>query len=254
MVVGDGYYLDDETGTEAPNGGGYDLYALPSGKRTGHVRTDDLGPFGVAFIDARTLAVALTAPTHLDVYDVATGKRVHRLASGLTTSNLLARYSIDRTPDGKSVLAAGEDGSVVEIETAATGRARTFHLSDGRMAAATRVDRNMVSMGADLQLQLTDQPSGRLVGPLTTIHRELGNGRLVRPFSLTDFDPGWGAVVPLPSGRVLVSDGTKDVYEVSITPDEWLQEGCAVVGRNLTKAEWKKYMGTRPYHRTCGAT
>ena len=34
-------------------------------------------------------------------------------------------------------------------------------------------------------------------------------------------------------------------------PDRWLREICAIVGRDLTRAEWERYLPDRPYAATC---
>jgi hypothetical protein len=31
----------------------------------------------------------------------------------------------------------------------------------------------------------------------------------------------------------------------------WLHEACAIVGRDLTEAEWNSYLPDRPYDETC---
>jgi hypothetical protein len=39
-----------------------------------------------------------------------------------------------------------------------------------------------------------------------------------------------------------------------LDPHHWLGAACAIAGRNLTRAEWNRYLGAlRPYHRTCRA-
>lgn len=55
-----------------------------------------------------------------------------------------------------------------------------------------------------------------------------------------------------PDGRQLLSSGTDGSIHLWTVPSESLAlEICAVVGRNLTHAEWRQYFPTEPYRRTC---
>jgi hypothetical protein len=37
----------------------------------------------------------------------------------------------------------------------------------------------------------------------------------------------------------------------SADPAVWLEDACAVVGRDLSRAEWRRYLPDRPYRPTC---
>ena len=53
-------------------------------------------------------------------------------------------------------------------------------------------------------------------------------------------------------GRTLYSsslDGTLRAWDVA--PDAWRAEACEIVGRNLTQAEWARYLPEEPYRVTC---
>jgi WD40 repeat protein len=66
-------------------------------------------------------------------------------------------------------------------------------------------------------------------------------------------DPGqWGNAAYTPDGsRLVVSyeDGTGDVWPTSLAA--WEQHVCAVAGRNLTDEEWRRFVGSRSYAKTC---
>jgi hypothetical protein len=36
-----------------------------------------------------------------------------------------------------------------------------------------------------------------------------------------------------------------------MTSTTWVEAACAIVGRDLTRAEWNQYLPTRPYEPTC---
>ena len=45
------------------------------------------------------------------------------------------------------------------------------------------------------------------------------------------------------------TDGTVGVWPVSLTA--WQQQACRIAHRNLTRTEWRIYVGDRPYEETC---
>jgi DNA-binding SARP family transcriptional activator/WD40 repeat protein/energy-coupling factor transporter ATP-binding protein EcfA2 len=66
-------------------------------------------------------------------------------------------------------------------------------------------------------------------------------------------DAGW-VEVDRPGGSRLVSSttistGTDMVWDFD--PTHWAKIACTFAGRNLTQAEWKKYLPDRPYQSTC---
>jgi WD40 repeat protein len=44
-------------------------------------------------------------------------------------------------------------------------------------------------------------------------------------------------------------DSTVILWDVSV--ESLKEKACRRAGRNLTQAEWERYLGTRPYNRTC---
>ena len=60
------------------------------------------------------------------------------------------------------------------------------------------------------------------------------------------------SVVFSPNNKLLAS-GSYDfaVRLWNLDTDDWLERTCAVIGRNLTRDEWAKYLPTEEYHLTC---
>ena len=48
---------------------------------------------------------------------------------------------------------------------------------------------------------------------------------------------------------VSAADGSQVTWD--LTPDHWLDRACELAGRDLTRAEWARYLPDQPYRRTC---
>jgi hypothetical protein len=51
-----------------------------------------------------------------------------------------------------------------------------------------------------------------------------------------------GALRNAPSGLLVRWD---------LDPRHWARRACELAGRNLTRPEWRQYMGDSAYHKTC---
>lgn len=50
---------------------------------------------------------------------------------------------------------------------------------------------------------------------------------------------------------MLISDVRGRFYGWDIRPERWLEFGCALAGRDLTRAEWRAAFGGRDKQRVC---
>jgi WD40 repeat protein len=167
----------------------------------------------------------------LVVLDTATGKRAGTLPTFTEQLTSVALH-----PDGKRVLVG-----------TATGRIETVDLATGK-----RADPLAVGVAPITQLLVTSDGARVLaLSGGATRQLDLRSGRAVGG--------------PLPVGAVdrmafsadrtsVLMSGTTGLMRWSVTPADWADRGCRAAGRNLTKAEWARYLpADEPYRKTCPA-
>jgi WD40 repeat protein len=55
-----------------------------------------------------------------------------------------------------------------------------------------------------------------------------------------------------PNGQFLASvSGDNTVILWDVDEVSWVKLACAIANRNLTQAEWRQYLRSRPYGKTC---
>jgi len=94
----------------------------------------------------------------------------------------------------------------------------------------------LLATGSDDQtVRLWDVASGQPIGqPLT------GHGNIVHSVAFS------------PYGERLASAGNDGAIHVwDISPASWIAQACRRANRNLTSAEWTKYLQDVPYRKTC---
>jgi WD40 repeat protein len=156
------------------------------------------------------------------------------------------------SPDGAR-LATGASSGVVRQWSASTHRPLGPQLEGhaGIVAGVTYSPDGSTLASTTLGFSATrlwDARTGASIGG------ELIGGRIPLTFSTFQLDHFHGSRPAFsPDGSVLATpsfDGTTSVWQLS--PARWLAAACAVVGRDLTKAEWTQHLGDRAYRRTCG--
>ena len=63
--------------------------------------------------------------------------------------------------------------------------------------------------------------------------------------------PGYAAVVHGPDGDLVLFDDDRMGMRYPMDPAVWLHEACAIAARDLTRAEWDRYLPGREYEPTC---
>ena len=58
-------------------------------------------------------------------------------------------------------------------------------------------------------------------------------------------------LVPDPTDDLLFLNDREQVMRYPTAPSAWLRAACGVAGRDLTRAEWDRYLPGREYRATC---
>jgi DNA-binding SARP family transcriptional activator/WD40 repeat protein len=190
--------------------------------------------------------------------------------------------ALELSPDGRSLALGGGRGAVLEVREAATSDARfTVQLdSDERptdlawsadggtilvvgdggglhvVDVASRQDRGqaLASDAARTQVEwLSDGHTVAVSGSGVTVRlfdvdRSVARsglpaaiGNLVTP----------AFMVPDPTDDLVVLSDQEWVMSYPMTPSSWLRTACGIAGRDLTRAEWDRYLPGRPFEATC---
>jgi WD40 repeat protein/DNA-binding SARP family transcriptional activator len=213
------------------------LYDLRTGRKVGELSSAKEAPQDIDFSPDGKLLASATLKGFADLYDAATGKLLANLPNG---SNGRAYDTTVRfSPDGKT-LAVGDTSGNVAIWDVAT------HLPVGRPLAGQNVSvntvafdpsgRTLVTMSDDGNLRLWDVATQKLIGapiPVST---------------------GGGGAEFFPDGKhVLAVFGPTGVVW-NIDPVAWEAQACRTAHRELTRDEWRAFLGRRRYRPVCGAT
>jgi len=176
------------------------------------------------------------------LWDVATGQAI---GSPLKGHNGVVR-SVALSHDGR-ILASGSVDNTIRLWNVSTqqplGPPLVGHDGAVRSVALSGDGRILASGGDDGTIRLWDAVNLQPVGvPL------IGHNDAVLSVSLSA------------DGRTLASGGDDNTvrlwdiassFQLQSSADPWKVRACRVANRNLTRAEWRKYIGNTPYRATC---
>jgi WD40 repeat protein len=222
-----------------PNGGpaGIQLWSLPSRTRSGGLLEGSEGAGDIAFSpDGRLIAGALGDRVRL--WDVANGDRVADL--NLDTRSFERLTVLAFSPDGR--LLATADGI-------APGHLRIWDVARRRPVGdpmTTPDGIQLMAFGGDGVVLATASGQDNTIRLWDLANRT----EFADPLALhTDRVDG---LAFSPDGSLLASASRDGTARLWASPTGWIAEACRIAGRNLTRAEWDRYVGADvPYTRNC---
>jgi WD40 repeat protein len=144
---------------------------------------------------------------------------------------------VQPVPGSGLVLTTSEDGFVRWIDPSvpeAVGEPLSADGTQLQAVAPSPDGRWIAAVSRDGTLRLWDRSSGRAVGPPLSAHE-------VQSVAIAWLDDDTVVTASL-GGTVIVSD---------VRPDAWVDRACELAGRDLTRAEWQRYLPDQPYRATC---
>ena len=222
------------------------LWQVPSLKRMADLRTRLENVNDVAFsADGKIVAVAGGEPPTVELWDPNRHERVRMLDAG----GPRGRDALDVafTPDGTTLAALRFDG-VIRLWDAATGRIR------GDLAGPELAEPIAIAFSDD----------GRVLASITVVVGRQGG--LLHLWDVAS-ESSLGASIPVegvttlafsPGSDLLVSAGSRPAltwWDSVLWSDDleaFKRRLCPIVGRELTRAEWERFLPDRSTHATCG--
>jgi DNA-binding SARP family transcriptional activator/WD40 repeat protein len=148
-------------------------------------------------------------------------------------------YDLAFSPDGGSLVGVGESGLIHVVETATWRAGEPVPVQPEPLVQVEWLDegRTAVVAGENATVALFDVAAGLLrTRPLPTA--DPGRSRAVH-------------LVPQPAAELILLGGERPGRRYPLDHRAWLGAACAVAARDLTHAEWARYLPGRPYRPTC---
>jgi WD40 repeat protein len=207
---------------------------LRTGEPTGAViGTADVGVSSVAYVRAGAV-IAVARADQIEFFDPDTGRSVLEPLPG---------RSVTASADGSILVTVDPNGNIA-VRDPTTGR------RDGTsMVAAADAPNHFLSLSDDNERLLVTSGDGTVRLFDLTTHEQIGD---VIPLSIVASNVGHIGGVIRPDGRQMALATENGVQLWDLDPSEWRKAACQLAGRNLTQAEWDRYLpSTEPYHETC---
>lgn len=185
--------------------------------------------------DGRSMALGGGWSSVLEIRDATTLDRLSTVR--LDTDDRL--WDLAWSADGDLLLAGGEGGNLHVVDTATWQARRSALASDApRLQIEWLPDRRTAVLSAGgTTIRLFDVVRGVVrTSPLPASVQ----GELTYTF-----------MVPDPTEQVVLLGDHEWVLSYPMTSAAWLRAACTVAGRDLTRAEWNRYLPDRPYAATC---
>lgn len=230
----------------------------------------------LAFSPSDNLLAHVESPGSVSLRETRQGKLLRRLPLPPGSTGACLVFS----PDGQ-VLVAGTDTGVIARWSARDGwQPQPVLRGHGNLVRAVAWSRKLfASAGDDGNLQLWNPMDWSFQGPPLALQTDQlrslafhSDGRILavgdqegtvklwdvayrhllgRPLRYSEVAESPWSLAFSPDGRTLAAAG-KDLALWDFDPGSWRRRACAMANRNLTRAEWRQYVGSAlPYRRTC---
>ena len=186
--------------------------------------------------DGDVLAVALAGSSEIAVLDAET-LEVERTVPLQGNDRVV---TLAFSPDGRLLAAGGQRGTLHLIETEAWAPPpEPARLQNQELLQVEWLEdgRTVVTSGLDGTVSLFD------------VDRGVTRGRPLRGSG--EPGEGYAHLVPGPTDELVVLSGERSGRRYPLRPSAWLSEACAIAGRDLTRAEWERYLPERDRQPTC---
>jgi WD40 repeat protein len=184
--------------------------------------------------DGRLLAVS-SAQGGISIVDSGTLQTRHVVDVG----SLDAIDDLQWSRDGRRIAAAGLSGRLYVIDTATWAPAGEPQAFGAPLLQVDwlRDERTLAVSALDGTVALVDADRGTI------------RSRLMAPVGSARAD--YTRLVPSPGGELTVLSGERPGRSHSLHAAAWLRQVCTVAGRDLTRAEWARYLPGRAFRPTC---
>jgi WD40 repeat protein/energy-coupling factor transporter ATP-binding protein EcfA2 len=204
------------------------LWDFKTRKPLGEPLTGYLGPIRNVTFSPNNQILALATWKTVKLWNFKTKKTIGVFL--IKHSNVV--LSVAFSPDGQTLASASLDSTVIlwDIKTRKPLKEPLKHSSSVEIVAFSPDGKTFASVSSDNIIRLWDFKTTKLLGKL------LNRNNIA--FS--------------PDGKILASGYGETIRLWDIDPESWAKKACAIVNRNFSHKEWKKYMGKhRPHEKTC---
>ncbi len=155
-------------------------------------------------------------------------------------------FDLSFSPDGRRLAIGGSLGVINVLDTATWRRTQEpVKVHDQFLQQVEWMPDSLTvfTSGADGTVSLYDAERGLVRGrPLpASSDLQVASG----------LEQGYTHLIPPTNDEIVAHSGERPGHRYPLDPSRWLDQACAVAGRNLTRDEWARYLPSRPYHRTC---
>jgi WD40 repeat protein len=184
--------------------------------------------------DGRWIAVASAGTGQVVILDADTLEVRHTLDLDFDDWP----WDVSFSPDGELLAAAGQNGFLYVADTETWDVRVPVAVNDGIVTQLEWLPdgRTVAAAGFDRTVTLFDVETARV---------------RAMPLPLPEASDYVTYLMPEPEDELVVTAGDRPGHRYPMDPAVWLREACAVVGRDLTRAEWDRYLPDREYEATC---